>query len=92
MPVVLLFDISGGEFLVVMLFVLMFFGAKGIPDMARTVGRFMRQVRDASQEVQREIHRGAQEVTRAAQEQRSQLQAMAEEPAPPPVKEDKPSA
>jgi len=57
----------------VLLFVLLFFGSKGIPDMARTLGRTMRQVRDASNEVQREIQRGATEVTRAAQEQRRTL-------------------
>lgn len=74
----LLFDISGGEFLVVMLFVLMFFGAKGIPDMARTLGRFMRQVRDASNEVQREIHRGADEVRRTALEHQRQVTRMVE--------------
>jgi TatA/E family protein of Tat protein translocase len=56
----LLFDISGGEFIVILLFALLFFGSKGIPDLARTLGRTMRQVRDASNEVQREIQRGCQ--------------------------------
>lgn len=79
MQIALIFDISGGELLIILLFVLMFFGAKGIPDMARTMGRFMRQVRDASNEVQREIQRGANEVTRAANEQRRQMRAMVEE-------------
>jgi sec-independent protein translocase protein TatA len=73
MQTVLLFDISGGELMVVLLFILLFFGSKGIPEMARTLGRTMRQVRDASNEVQREIQRGATEVTRAAQEQRRTL-------------------
>jgi len=66
----LLFDISGGELIIVLLFVLLFFGSKGIPDIARTLGRTMRQVRDASNEVQREIHRGAQDVRRTMEEQR----------------------
>lgn len=65
----LLFDISGGELIIVLLFVLMFFGSKGIPDIARTLGRTMRQVRDASNEVQREIHKGAHEVRRSFEEQ-----------------------
>ncbi len=54
----------------ILLFVLLFFGSKGIPDIARTLGRTIRQVRDASQEVQREIHRGAQDVRREMDEQR----------------------
>lgn len=65
----LLFDISGGELIVVLLFVLMFFGAKGIPDLARGLGRTMRQVRDATQEVKREIDRGAREVRRTVEEE-----------------------
>ncbi len=73
MPVPLLFDISGGELMVIMLFVLLFFGSKGIPDIARTLGRTMRQVRDASNEVQREIHRGAQDVRRTMEEQRKAI-------------------
>lgn len=80
MPVPLLFDISGGEFLVVILFVLLFFGAKGIPDIARGMGRFMRQVRDASNEVQREINRGANDVRRAALEHQRQFNRAVEEP------------
>lgn len=73
--IVLIFDISGGELLVVLLFVLLFFGSKGIPGMARTMGRTMRQLRDASSEVQREIHKGANEVRRTVEEQRRSFHA-----------------
>lgn len=90
----LLFDISGGELMVILLFILLFFGAKGIPDIARGMGRFMRQVRDASNEVQREIQRGANEVRRTVEEQRRSLQDQVEQRAdvpPPPVnKPDEP--
>ena len=78
MGIFLIFDISGGELLVIMLFVLLFFGSKGIPDVARTMGRAMRQLRDASNEVQREINRGAHEVRKGIDEQR---RAFTEEPA-----------
>lgn len=85
----LLFDISGGELIIILLFALLFFGSKGIPDLARTLGRTMRQVRDASNEVQREIQRGANEVTRTVNEQRRAFQqevaaAQAKPPAIPP--------
>lgn len=80
MGMALLFDISGGELIVILLFVLIFFGSKGIPDMARTLGRTMRQVRDASQEVQREIHRGAHEVRRAVDEQRRSVEQVGHAP------------
>lgn len=66
----LLFDISGGELMLILVVVLMFFGSKGIPGIARTLGRTMRQVRDASAEVQREIQRGATEVKQGYEEQK----------------------
>jgi Sec-independent protein translocase protein TatA len=75
MVIPLLFSISGGELVMVLLFVLLFFGSKGIPDVARTMGRLLRQVRDASQEVQREIHKGASEVRREVEDQRRSFQA-----------------
>lgn len=70
MGVPLFFDVSGGELLVVLLFVLLFFGSKGVPDIARTMGRAMRQLRDATADVQREIEKGANEVKKGFEEQR----------------------
>jgi len=77
----LLFDISGGELIIILLVVLLFFGSKGIPDIARTMGRAMRQVRDASDEVRREIHKGASDVRRTVEmERKAFLEAAAEDP------------
>ncbi len=78
----LLFDISGGELMVVLLFILLFFGSKGIPDMARTLGRAMRQMRDASNEVQREINMKAHDVKQAVEEQRKAFQQQIQEDGP----------
>jgi sec-independent protein translocase protein TatA len=82
MALPLIFDISGGELIVVLLFALLFFGSKGIPDLARTLGRTMRQVRDASNEVQREIQRGANEVQRSVSDQRRAFQQSIEADTP----------
>jgi sec-independent protein translocase protein TatA len=60
--VVLLFDVSGGEFLVILLFILMFFGSKNIPDLARGLGRGYRQLKDATNSIKREIQTGAGDV------------------------------
>ncbi|MGB3527159.1 MAG: twin-arginine translocase TatA/TatE family subunit [Flavobacteriales bacterium] len=70
MSVFLLLDVSGGELLVVLLFVLLFFGSKGVPEVARTMGRALRQFRDASAEVQREIEKGANDVKKGFEEQK----------------------
>ena len=51
--------ISAGELVFVFLIVLLFFGSKSIPKMARTLGRGMRQLRDASQQIQDDIKSSA---------------------------------
>ena len=53
--------ISAGELIFVFLIVLLFFGSKSIPKMARTFGRAMRQIRDASQQIQDDIRNAAED-------------------------------
>ena len=55
----LLEGISASELLFVFLVGLLFFGSKSIPKMARTLGRGMRQLRDASQQIQDDIKTAA---------------------------------
>lgn len=57
----LFLNMSGGEIFIVMLFVLMFFGAESIPKIARTLGRGLRQVRDATEEIKKDIQKSASE-------------------------------
>ena len=53
--ILFLSDVAGSEVLLILVFVLMFFGSKSIPGLAKTMGRTMRQIKDASQELQDEI-------------------------------------
>ena len=55
----LLEGISAGELIFVFLVVLLFFGSKSIPNMARSLGRGMRQLRDASQQIQDDLKTAA---------------------------------
>jgi TatA/E family protein of Tat protein translocase len=57
-----LIGISGGEIIVIFLFILIFFGADKIPGFARGLGKTIRQVKDATGEIQRDIQRSAKEV------------------------------
>ena len=50
-------SIAGSEIFVILLFVLIFFGAKSIPGMSRSLGRGIRQIKDASADVQNEIRK-----------------------------------
>jgi sec-independent protein translocase protein TatA len=60
--VLFLGDVAGSEVLLILLFVLMFFGSKSIPSIARTLGRTMRQIKDASQDLQDEIRKTTHDI------------------------------
>lgn len=53
--ILFLSDVAGSEVMLILLFVLMFFGSKSIPGLAKTMGKTMRQIKDASQDLQNEI-------------------------------------
>ena len=70
---------------------LLFFGAKGIPSLAQTLGKAMYQFRNATKDVQDEILKGASEVKKQTGALRlDQIDVeeapkpRAEQPAPPP--------
>jgi sec-independent protein translocase protein TatA len=56
-----MFGIGGGEFLFIIIVVLMLFGSDKIPEMARALGKGMAQLRNATNEVKSEINRGIQQ-------------------------------
>ena len=55
MTILFLF-IGAPEIFVIMLIVIMVFGADKIPDIARGLGKGMRQVKDATNDIKREIN------------------------------------
>lgn len=58
---VLLWVPGWGELLIIMLFVLIFFGAKKIPEIARGMGKGIREFKDATKEIKNEINEGSKE-------------------------------
>lgn len=52
--------ISGGEIFFIMFIVVMVFGADKIPDIARGLGKGMRQLKDATEDIKREIQKSAE--------------------------------
>ncbi|MAS30408.1 MAG: twin-arginine translocase TatA/TatE family subunit [Flavobacteriaceae bacterium] len=55
----LVYFISGAEIFVIFLIVLLLFGADKIPDIAKGLGKGIRQVKDATQEIKTEIKKSA---------------------------------
>jgi sec-independent protein translocase protein TatA len=53
-----MFGIGGGEFVFIMLVILMFFGSDKIPEIARNLGKGMAQLRNATNDLKSEISKG----------------------------------
>lgn len=60
MQTILLFlgGLGGWEIMIILLFVLIFFGANKIPEIARGMGRGIREFKDATKEIKDEIESG----------------------------------
>jgi sec-independent protein translocase protein TatA len=79
--VLFLSDVSGSEVLLILLFILIFFGSKSIPSLARTLGRTMRQIKDASQDLQDEIRKSGADIKKDLNFDQLNLNRMIEETA-----------
>lgn len=63
MNTILLFGMPGGaEWIIIVLAVLIFFGAKKIPDFAKGLGRGIREFKDAVKDVKKEVDEAGKEV------------------------------
>ncbi len=54
--------IGGPEIAVIILFVLILFGSKKIPDFARMMGKGMREFKRATDEIKNEINEGTKDI------------------------------
>jgi sec-independent protein translocase protein TatA len=54
-----MFGIGGGELIFILFIVLMLFGSDKIPDIARTLGKTMAQLKHATNDIKNEIQKGA---------------------------------
>jgi sec-independent protein translocase protein TatA len=55
-------DVAGSEVLVIVLVVLLFFGSKSVPGIAKSLGQALYQIRNASNELQQEIRKSGEEM------------------------------
>ncbi|MBK5278669.1 MAG: twin-arginine translocase TatA/TatE family subunit [Bacteroidia bacterium] len=63
MNAILLFGMPGmGEWVIIGLFVLVFFGAKKIPEFAKGLGKGIREFKDAVKDVKKEVDDAGKEV------------------------------
>jgi sec-independent protein translocase protein TatA len=59
----LFLNLGGSEVMLILLVILLFFGSKNIPNLARGLGKGMREFREATDGIKREIENSASPVT-----------------------------
>ncbi|MCC6252896.1 MAG: twin-arginine translocase TatA/TatE family subunit [Bacteroidia bacterium] len=59
----LFLNLGGSEVMLILVVVLLFFGSKNIPNLARGLGKGMREFRDAADGIKKEIEQSAEPVT-----------------------------
>ena len=73
---ILLFGISGGEILIILLAVLLLFGPKKIPEIARMLGRGINEIKKVQREINSEIHRYSADIEQEARKVQDSIDDM----------------
>lgn len=59
----LFFNIGGGELFFIVLVIIMFFGSKKIPELARGLGKGLNELKNATNDIQQEIKDSTKDIT-----------------------------
>ncbi len=70
----LFLNLGGGEIVVILLVVLLFFGSKRIPDLAKGLGKGMREFKDAMSGIENEVRNASNDVTKPAPQKPVELE------------------
>jgi sec-independent protein translocase protein TatA len=57
------FGVGFGEIMFILVIVLMLFGSDKVPEIARTLGKFMAQLKNATNEIKSEIQKGVDNIS-----------------------------
>ncbi len=66
-PTLLFLNLGGSEIAVIMLFVLLFFGADKVPELARGLGKGIRQFKDAMNGIEQEVQKATNNIQKEVQ-------------------------
>jgi TatA/E family protein of Tat protein translocase len=87
-PLLFLESLGTGEVMLIVFVIIVFFGGKKIPEMARVLGKGMREFKAAANNIQDEIQKSVTEIERNVNIEH----AFQDEPAKPPVLVEDPQA
>ncbi len=74
MPLNLLF-ISGGEIAIVFVVILLLFGSKSIPDLAKGLGKGMREFKKATDDIKKEFRESTSDITKDINEFKKDIES-----------------
>lgn len=66
---ILLLNLGGGEVVMILFVILLLFGGKGIPNVAKALGKGIREFKDASEGIKRDIQESTGNLTNQVHEQ-----------------------
>ncbi|HTP13618.1 MAG TPA: twin-arginine translocase TatA/TatE family subunit [Bacteroidota bacterium] len=61
-------NLGGGEILIIVLFILVFFGAKKIPELAQGLGKGIREFRKAARDIQDDVEKEVKQIDKPAED------------------------
>ncbi|MDF2449250.1 MAG: twin-arginine translocase TatA/TatE family subunit [Bacteroidota bacterium] len=64
----LFLNLGGGEVVLILLVILLMFGGKGIPNIARALGKGIREFKDATDGIQKDVMKSTGGITNTIQE------------------------
>lgn len=65
---ILFLNLGGGEVVLILFVILLLFGGKGVPSIARTMGKAMREFKDASAGIREDIQKSTGNLTKEVNE------------------------
>lgn len=65
---VLFLNLGGGEVVLILLVILLMFGGKGIPNIAKALGKGIREFKDATDGIQKDVMKSTGGITNTIQE------------------------
>ncbi|MBS1652483.1 MAG: twin-arginine translocase TatA/TatE family subunit [Bacteroidetes bacterium] len=66
--VILFLNLGGSEVVLILFVMLLLFGSKGIPNIARTLGKGIREFKDATNNIQKDIQQSTGNITQQINE------------------------
>lgn len=66
---ILFLNLGGGELVMIVLVILVLFGGKGIPGIAKTLGKGLREFKNATDGIQKDIRESTKDITEEVNEQ-----------------------